>query len=518
MFLNKEFLRLYEELATLNEAKADTQRLIDFAGEELANRFLVVKDKLKAPENDLYYWIKNKTVDELAKAVEDAENAKSNRQIAKEKKVNGAELVCESTHWNVYHITTFAASQLLGRDTTWCITGVNNYGDRYWKDYTGRGIEFYFLITKDAYDPRGTDSKIALAIYPNSSLQVFNQQDYEIDLDDVPHIEEVNIPGIDLDALDTYEVEDDTYAFCYICDCELDEDDAWMDEVGDYYCYDCWHERYFSCAICDQTFELDEAGVVDTDDGLVCPGCASKMDNTKQSSNKNYEYLDDPENTGYVLGIEGSNKKAENYDLHVEDALTEILAFINGLTQEEKDKVWLSWRCSSGEDPKGYEHFMDAYEGELIVSVYSPAESSEDRALSNYELAELKIRQALGGSALSISSFEYETFMYDKQNERSELTNYSIYLDDAPVVEKSRIALDVALKEITDYIYPLSTEEKTSLGLSWEWTYDDAEGDVVVGVFSKAECREYGNKFPSERLVSNCPEAEKFIKRALGIL
>jgi hypothetical protein len=139
----------HSNVNNLFEAKADTQRLIDFAGEDIANRFLAVKDKLKSPENDLYYWIKNKTVDELKQAISAAENTKSNTQMKKDIADQGAELVADTAHWRVYHITTFAASQKYGRDTQWCITGVNNYGDKYWKDYTKRGVEFYFLITKD---------------------------------------------------------------------------------------------------------------------------------------------------------------------------------------------------------------------------------------------------------------------------------------------------------------------------------------------------------------------------------
>ena len=84
MFLNEEFLEIYEELSELNEAKADTQKLIDFAGEDLANRFLAIKNSLKGAEKDLYYWIKNKTVDELKQTVISAESAKANKQIAKE--------------------------------------------------------------------------------------------------------------------------------------------------------------------------------------------------------------------------------------------------------------------------------------------------------------------------------------------------------------------------------------------------------------------------------------------------
>jgi hypothetical protein len=61
MRLFEEF-KLYETMwDNLNEAKADTERLVTFAGQELADRFQAIKNKLKSPENDLYYWIKNKT-------------------------------------------------------------------------------------------------------------------------------------------------------------------------------------------------------------------------------------------------------------------------------------------------------------------------------------------------------------------------------------------------------------------------------------------------------------------------
>ena len=84
MFLNEAFMQVFEELDSLTEAKADTQRLIDFAGEDLANRFLAIKDRLKSPENDLYYWIKNKTVEELEAAVLEIENTKSKSQMKKD--------------------------------------------------------------------------------------------------------------------------------------------------------------------------------------------------------------------------------------------------------------------------------------------------------------------------------------------------------------------------------------------------------------------------------------------------
>ena len=117
MFLNEAFMQVFEELGSLTEAKADTQRLIDFAGEDLANRFLAVKDRLKSPENDLYYWIKNKTVEELEAAVLEIENTKSKSQMKKDIADQGAELVCDSEHWTVHRIITFEASQKYGRDS-----------------------------------------------------------------------------------------------------------------------------------------------------------------------------------------------------------------------------------------------------------------------------------------------------------------------------------------------------------------------------------------------------------------
>lgn len=109
-----------------------------------------------------------------------------------------------------------------------------------------------------------------------------------------------------------------------------------------------------------------------------------------------YSNLDNPENTGYRLGIDGSDKRAENYGLHVEEALNEILAFINKLSQDEKARVWLCWCCNDDENVEKYSDFMDAYEGELVVSVYSPEENMDERTLGNYEKAEMKIKAALG--------------------------------------------------------------------------------------------------------------------------
>jgi len=234
-----ELDKLWEEFSDpLTEAKADTQKLIDFAGEDLANRFLAIKNKLKAPDNDLYYWIKNKTVGELAQTVSNIENTKSNTQIKKETAEQGAELVCETNHWKVYHITTYEAAQVYGRDTHWCITGINEWGDKYWKEYKEKGVDFYFFITKGEYNPRGYDSKYALAVYPDKkSYEAFDQKDGQVILEDIKGIYEVQIPGININALES------KGDHCCRCGDFVPEYEGHRTGFG-CYCDYCWDDLY----------------------------------------------------------------------------------------------------------------------------------------------------------------------------------------------------------------------------------------------------------------------------------
>ena len=146
MFSNVEFSAIWEELSKLNEAKADTEKLIAFAGEDLANRFLAIKNRLKAPKNDLYYWINNETPEALNALVTEIENTKSTTRTKKDIADNGAELVQETEHWKAYQILTPEAAQKYGRDTEWCISGFD--GIEYWKKYIDNGVKFYFIIAK----------------------------------------------------------------------------------------------------------------------------------------------------------------------------------------------------------------------------------------------------------------------------------------------------------------------------------------------------------------------------------
>jgi hypothetical protein len=294
MFLNENFLKLWEELSELNEAKADTEKLINFAGEELANKFLDLKSKLKAPENDLYYWIK-KTPEELEAFLTKVEETKSNTQVKKEAD-QGAKLVCSSEHWNVYHITTFEASQKYGRDTKWCITGINNWGDKYWNEYIENGIQFYFLITKGDYDPRGKYSKIAIAVceYP-PSCEVFNQQDTRMTLDKIPYIEEIKIPGVDLENI--YNA-----VICFDCGEEL-SNEIFYGPHDECYCKDCFDNNYYRCKNCGELHYAYIASFEDEHGDKFCLDCCDY----DQQSKKKVQFMSkvtDLENFSYEISCE----------------------------------------------------------------------------------------------------------------------------------------------------------------------------------------------------------------------
>jgi hypothetical protein len=270
MFLNENFLKLWEELSELNEAKADTEKLINFAGEELAKKFLALKVKLKAPENDLYYWIKTKTPDELASFLAKVEGTKSNTQVKKEIADQGATLICNSEHWNVYHITTFEASQKYGRDTKWCITGINGWGDKYWKEYTEAGMEFYFLITTGNYDPRGTDSKIAIAVNKEKNFcEVFNQQDTQIPLNKVPYIDEVKLPTTNLTDLFNKVI-------CCECGDIIEEADTYFGPHEECYCKNCFDSYYFRCHGCSNYQYMDISYFEDEFENKFCSRCKKR--------------------------------------------------------------------------------------------------------------------------------------------------------------------------------------------------------------------------------------------------
>ena len=139
-------------LESINEAKEDNQKLIDHVGQEIADKFFKLKNRIKSPENDLYYWLKKEPV-ELSDFLSELENTKSKTQQRNEDK-KGAKLLYNKNGWKIYRIDTYEAATYYGKNTKWCISG--NYpgsegqGKTYFDDYKNNGvIDYYFIISPD---------------------------------------------------------------------------------------------------------------------------------------------------------------------------------------------------------------------------------------------------------------------------------------------------------------------------------------------------------------------------------
>ena len=174
----------------ITESKADEQKLIDFAGEKLAKKFLSMKQRLKSPENDIYYWLK-KSPEELEDRLDDLSSTQTRKQKSDTAR-EGASVVAENDYYKVYHITTYKASVKYGKHTQWCISGSKvwdngEHGEEYFNDYTSKGVQFYFFIPKT-----NENEKYAIAFTPqNNTYQIFNETDDEVQ--DIPNAPAVKI-------------------------------------------------------------------------------------------------------------------------------------------------------------------------------------------------------------------------------------------------------------------------------------------------------------------------------------
>lgn len=148
--------KLYESSNSeewLNESKADEQKLIDFVGEETAKQYLKLKPRMEQPFNDLYWWIKEGSPQELKDYVDWLTKTKSKSQLEREAK-QGAKLLYNKNGWKIYRIDTYEAATYYGKNTKWCISG--NYpgsegqGQTYFDNYKDNGvINYYFIISPD---------------------------------------------------------------------------------------------------------------------------------------------------------------------------------------------------------------------------------------------------------------------------------------------------------------------------------------------------------------------------------
>lgn len=232
--LNEAFIER-DDMATLNESRMEDNFISAFDADLLA-RFKALKNRMRAPENDLGYWIGRKNrigeeaVDELDNFLTNLENTKTRREkreIAEE----GAELIYEDDDWKVYHITTYEAAAKYGAHTRWCITGRyeghESRGQMFFDTYLPGGDDerytgYYFFIKK------GNDAeKYAVCPRINGGYDVWDPKDGRPGY--VPN-GPTNVPGLEdvpVRADDDYDYDLESEQ-----DDDLDDED-WVDEPED---------------------------------------------------------------------------------------------------------------------------------------------------------------------------------------------------------------------------------------------------------------------------------------------
>ena len=158
--------------------------------------------------------------------------------------------------------------------------------------------------------------------------------------------------------------------------------------------------------------------------------------------------------------------------------------------------------------------------------------SDKDLDLNLDEIPEEEPEEKKKEESLKESKVEDNT-----DDDSTATTIYHLFLDGKEVYKSESIPLNKALSEITAYIKKLTPEQKKSFSLSWEFdesgyyntpiydnegnivgsrnNWEEVDGDVVVGVFSEAECKEYGYPFPEDRFVVNVDYAGDAIRKAL---
>ena len=170
---------------SLDESKQDIEKFKQWAGEELANRFFKVKDRLKGELRDIYYWLSlekklgpdkelahQNALDSLEYAITDVEvtpTKKERQELAK----SGSEKIYNDDRWLVLKINTFEASVKYGKHTQWCITGTNSGMDGGRSDWRCHsGSTFYFFIDKK------NNTKYALEYYDDNDWCLWDESDY----------------------------------------------------------------------------------------------------------------------------------------------------------------------------------------------------------------------------------------------------------------------------------------------------------------------------------------------------
>ena len=193
----------------LNESKADTEKFRQWLlnvetntskAKDLFDWFEQNRKNLKSPQNDYYYWIKQSNSQDAINELTELTIKGKDRKAKKETEKEGANLIYKDNEWYVYKITNYEASCKIGANTKWCITGTKRWGTgdadgkKYWDEYAEKGITMYFFID------RKNNTKYAIAVYPNKTFEIYDEEDLEISfIPNAPQIKEIGVNYWDRD-------------------------------------------------------------------------------------------------------------------------------------------------------------------------------------------------------------------------------------------------------------------------------------------------------------------------------
>lgn len=117
--------------------------------DELVDRYLQMRNRLKAPENDMGYWVNPKNGKSPQDLVDFLDNYKSNSQKRTEAKA-GATNIYEDDNWMCFKIDTYDAAKFYGSGSKWCITGRypghESKGEYYFNSYLQNNYSGYYVV------------------------------------------------------------------------------------------------------------------------------------------------------------------------------------------------------------------------------------------------------------------------------------------------------------------------------------------------------------------------------------
>jgi hypothetical protein len=199
--------------------------------------------------------------------------------------------------------------------------------------------------------------------------------------------------------------------------------------------------------------------------------------------------------SSYHIDIDDSKKSAEGIAKEDETALIEILTFIAGLSQAEKDNLWVTW-CRDEEQPG------DGINGDndIVVNVYArDAMPDGKRTIATWTYAEQQIRKALNIES-SGAVTEAKTL---KESEDAEDDFYEdvIELFDPSGIGQKKVLTDAYIKDIlNDPTVEDSDKEKFKQILASEELLDEALEVVAEALYDSGELSDYISDYSAYEL------------------